>query len=612
MSHRLFNLKLNIQSKSSGIAAWTRVFLKWMSDWTSMTTEQENPEALLLSVFTGHVRLCCRTSARHLGQILLILVLSVGYLLLFGVSSDSAFAFDDLCQSQRSVDDSPVYARRRKRGLIKQHNSETQDVEASYSRYSSPLQREDSIERQQEACRQKAISNGHSISHDLEFSDSAVSGTKLEREGLNQLLESASKGEFNVLYFYSLSRLARESVITMPILKKLVYTYKVRCICVVEGIDTAVTGWEVIASIFSALHEQFIKDLSASVLSGQELALMQGYSVGDWCFGYGSEPVPRSEQSRAGRNSKPRMVYVINEEHAKWVNQIFTWFVDKGFSIGQIVRQLNQQNAPKDHRASTEDWHHTLVVGILSNEKYIGIWPWGEMQNVRDPETGKVHQELRSDEECEKWTREFPYLRIVDDYTFQKAQEKLDANSKKWGQHRRPNGRLNGSSLESNGRRQIRLLHGLLKCASCGSPFHSDGKRTRCRAGKRGTCEVVASAQLNVLETMVLETIGATLEDDQEWFDYALSELSRCHQEYENRVPAAIREKERAIHVLSQKIERLLDSVESGNAPDDFRQRLIRRQEEKTTLEDELRALQREVVTACAAPNAAWLREQLS
>jgi len=324
---------------------------------------------------------------------------------------------------------------------------------------------------------------------------------------------------------------------------------------VTEGIDDKTTSWEVIAAIFALIHEQFIKDLSAAVIRGQEHALLNGFSVGDWCFGYGSEPVPGSEVMRAGRNSKPRMVYVINQEYADWVNKIFTWFVDEGMSISQIVRELNRLKAPKDHRASSKEWHHDLVVILLANSKYIGDWPWGEMQNVRDPETGSICQKPRSEEECEKWKRELPQLCIIDDNTFRRAQEKLDANAEKWEKHRRANGKFTGASTETNGRRKNKLLHNLLKCAHCGSPFHSDGKRARCRGRKRGTCGVVTSVPIQLLESMILEKIGTIILDDDQWFDCAFNELSKQNQEYENRVPAAIREKERELYQVTQKLE---------------------------------------------------------
>lgn len=71
------------------------------------------------------------------------------------------------------------------------------------------------------------------------------------------------------------------------------------------------------------------------------------------------------------------MKYIIDSELAEWVRKIFHWFVIERRSISWIVRKLNELNAPKDHRSTTPDWHHTLVTELLSRTKYIGIWPWG-------------------------------------------------------------------------------------------------------------------------------------------------------------------------------------------------------------------------------------------
>ena len=120
---------------------------------------------------------------------------------------------------------------------------------ASYSRFSSDMQRDESIRDQQRTCREKAKLHDHVISPELEFSDEAVSGTKLERDGLSALIDAAADGSFSTLYFHSLSRLARESVITMPLLKNLVYNFGVRVISVSEGIDSNIPGWEMLAEI---------------------------------------------------------------------------------------------------------------------------------------------------------------------------------------------------------------------------------------------------------------------------------------------------------------------------------------------------------------------------
>ncbi len=247
-------------------------------------------------------------------------------------------------------------ARRRRKRLQKETEREDEsDIAASYSRFSSNQQRDESVTQQQVEARKLAESHGHDLRLDLQFSDEAVSGTKRNRRGLNEMIRGAECSEFKVLYFYSISRLARESVITMPILKRLVHTHGVRVISVTEGIDSEVGGWEVLATILSLVSERFLKELSVSVFRGQQGALAEGYSVGDWCFGFRSEPVEGTDSGWRGRNAKSRMKYVIHAEEAEWVRKVFRWFVVERRSITWIVKKLNRKNAPKDHRASTKD-----------------------------------------------------------------------------------------------------------------------------------------------------------------------------------------------------------------------------------------------------------------
>jgi len=254
----------------------------------------------------------------------------------------------------------------------------------------------------------------------------------------------------------------------MPLLKELVHKHHVRFISVTEGIDSDRDGWEFIASFMSLVHEHYIKELGQNVLRGQEGALLAGYSVGDWCFGYGSQPVPGTEVKRRGRESKPRMAYVIDLETAVWGRRIFHWFVQENRSIGWIVRELNRLKAPKDHRSTTPDWRHPLVVNLLQNRKYIGIWPWGENYNERDPKTGDIRQLPRSDEECAPWVRHFPELLIIDEKTFEDAQKLLQKNADKYARHRDDQGKLRGSSSLNKFGHPIYLVSGLFECSECG------------------------------------------------------------------------------------------------------------------------------------------------
>ncbi|MHC4405306.1 MAG: recombinase family protein, partial [Planctomycetota bacterium] len=349
-------------------------------------------------------------------------------------------------------------------------------IGASYSRFSSDMQRDESNLDQQRKCHEKAATNGHEILSELEFSDEAVSGTKLHRDGLDATLAAAKAGKFKVLYFHSLSRLSRESVITLPLLKQLVYNYGVRVISVTEGVDSNDTAWELIAHIMSIVHEQYVKDLAENVLRGQEGAVLAGLSVGDYCFGYTSEPIPGSEQGRRGRGGKPRKMYIIDPETAAWVTRIFHWFVRERRSLRWIARELNRLGAPKDHRATTTQWRHQYLRRLLQNRKYIGLWPWGEKKNVRDPLTGKVRQKDRTPEECEQWLRHLPHLRLVEDEVFEAAQRLLKINQDAHAGSRKKNGKLNGSKAGSNGCQPRHLLSQLIVCGRCGRTFYVGGK----------------------------------------------------------------------------------------------------------------------------------------
>jgi DNA invertase Pin-like site-specific DNA recombinase len=201
------------------------------------------------------------------------------------------------------------------------------DVGASYSRYSSDQQDSKSIADQQRECRNKAAKEPLEIASDLEFYDEAVSGTKPSRDGFDQMMQAAKQGAFNVLFLYDVGRLARESVISMPTLKLLVYVHKVRVISVTEGLDTAQEGWEVLATILCLHHERYLFYLAKNVFRGQEGNVLDGLSVGDHCFGYDSVPIEGPPKRRRGRNARPEKKYVIIETEADWVRRIFFWLV---------------------------------------------------------------------------------------------------------------------------------------------------------------------------------------------------------------------------------------------------------------------------------------------
>ncbi len=79
---------------------------------------------------------------------------------------------------------------------------------AIYSRFSSQLQSEASIEDQERLCRERAEREGWTVV--ATFADRALSGASMLRPGLQGLLEAASAGRFDVVLTEALDRLSRD------------------------------------------------------------------------------------------------------------------------------------------------------------------------------------------------------------------------------------------------------------------------------------------------------------------------------------------------------------------------------------------------------------------
>ena len=486
---------------------------------------------------------------------------------------------------------------------------------ASYSRYSSDLQSEDSIGDQQRRCRENAAQLGHRIPPELEFHDEAVSGAMRNRVGLDSLMASARQRRFSTLYFFNLSRLARESVIAMPLLKELVYVYHVRIISVSEGIDSDRDGWDLLATLLSVQHERFLKDLSANVLKGQEGTVLATYCVGDWCFGYTSIPDPQGAMRGRGRNAKPRMVYAIDAETASWVRRIFNWFVVDQRSVAWITRELNRLGAPKDHRATTRRWYATYVTRLLKNSKYVGVWPWGEMKNARNPLTGQISQEPRPVEQTERWVREFPHLRIIADDVREAALRRLAEHARRAEHRRTPKGRLNGSKTGNAEHHPRHLLSRLIHCAQCGAIFQASGsygKYLSCPAHEVGDCNCKTQLRRDLAERLILNQIGERILSNPTWLESVQSALLRRHADLQRDRPSELGQAESALQTVDQKIVRLLDLVEAGDAPTDVHSRLRQRQAEKRDLTNQIAALRRMDASDLAPPTDEWVRERLT
>lgn len=483
---------------------------------------------------------------------------------------------------------------------------------ADYCRYSSDNQSDCSIEDQHRTCQNKARSMAMVIPNRLHYTDHAVSGTKLQRDGLQRMLADAAAGKFKVIFFNSLSRLGRESAITVPMLKKLVYGFGVRFVSVTDGVDSTMPNWELIASVLNVYNEQFIKQLAADVFRGTVGTLLKNYSVGDHRFGYDSVPSPGGETSGRGSNAKPKRVYAINETEAGWVRRIFGWYVADGRSATWIARELTKQGAPKDRRSRTDKWQDYGVRSLLKSSKYVGIWPWGLTETVRDPLTGRTSQKPRKSGDPGEWLRVFPGLKIVEEEVFEAAQCRLKRSAERCAPKRGEKGRLRGSRPDGELRH---MLEGLIICELCGDPFHTCGSCAAymgCSGHKGGKCSNNTTLLRSLAERMILEVIGSQILSNASWRQQILAMTIAETQKRLNNGPDEESSLRTMIAENDKARSNLINLIEQGENDPDVRERLKQRRLERDDLQRKLDVIVKRQSSTILMPTADWVDQQLA
>ena len=492
-------------------------------------------------------------------------------------------------------------------------NSKTVIRVASYSRYSTNLQDESSLEQQQNRCREKASQLGMGISSNLEFSDAALSGTKPDRKGVSDLINAAENGLIDVVIVDSLSRLSRELCFTLSTLKNLIQVHGVRFISVSEGIDSALGNWELSAMIMGYTHQEYIKTLGSAVIRGQSHAHLNGFSTGVFPFGYKSVS---KEGSEFGRQRKLRKEVMIHEDNTQWVRKVFDWFVKDKMPIQQIAKELTRLEVPKDHRSTVKHWNHQSISLLLSNKFYIGHCAYGKKTNDRNPLTGKVRQKLRPVEESDKWITVREDLRIIEQVTFDHAQEMLEENRKRYAKKREKSGRFIGATNDIQNPRHH--LQGLFVCSKCNSPFITHGAHyMQCKGNINGLCDVKTCLPRELAKKIIIENLQRSLERNQPLAECLFETLKKSIENRKTNQPNELESLTKNLKEVTSKINRLLDLFENLKEGDpegqkDLQDKIRTRIQEKNNLERQLAKLTGSPKQSTPVPTLPLIQDKLN
>lgn len=262
---------------------------------------------------------------------------------------------------------------------------------AIYTRYSSEMQNDLSLEAQEQRCRQ-AIAERNGVVVAV-YSDGAKSGWSLERDGFNQMRNAAERGKFDAVMFWKFDRLARDHNHTVMIKMLLRHEYGLKLYCV-EGFSEDEDD-----SPYSALMEQMLgvfsafysKNLSSETKRGKRQRALNGEFNGSVApLGYDLVTVA---------NATPQLApgLYINLRQAAIVRRAFRLYATGDYSDADIAKWMMTRPIIQQIRAGRMPVNKEMIRDLLQNRVYTGRVPHSDTQYSGSLGNGKKSSRGRKD-----------------------------------------------------------------------------------------------------------------------------------------------------------------------------------------------------------------------
>ncbi|HET9644324.1 MAG TPA: recombinase family protein [Burkholderiaceae bacterium] len=463
---------------------------------------------------------------------------------------------------------------------------------AIYARVSSEQQKEDkTIASQTAALKAFARQEGYSVPPEWIFEDEGFSGATLVRPGLERVRDLAAEGHIQAVLVLSPDRLSRKYVyqvlLTEEWLKHGVQTVFVKAPHSQTPEDQLLVQFQGMIAEYerAQILERSRRGKRHRAKQG-EVSVLSGAP-------YGYRYVRKTDERSA--------YYEVDEGQAEIVREVFRLYTVEGLSIGAVTRRLNELAVPtKKQQAS---WERSTVWAMLRNPAYRGMACFGKTQEAATRQrcsSRAVRQRAQpprrgprtpEDTPRDQWI-EIPVPALVDERTFELAQERLQ-NNKKFAARR---------TVEPS------VLQGLVHCGQCGYALYRTSTRSsarkiyyyRCLGSDawryQGQPRCTAKPiRLDMLEQTVWDEVARLLEDPT----LIEVEIARRLDAARASDPAK-RHQDRVEHELSQsqrRIERLLTAYQEGLLSlDELRGRMPELRQRESRLKAERDSLNAQLV----------------
>lgn len=250
------------------------------------------------------------------------------------------------------------------------------------------------------------------------YQDDGISGSSLNRDGLNNLLDDMKKEKFNTILVTSVSRFSRNYLDAGNYLENIFPSYNIRFIAPIDNYDSAYYDDEQSFALLLWLNDMYRKDIGNKIRFANESRSKKKYMSSGGIYGLLEDE---------NKN------FIINEEEANVIRLIFKLWID-GYNANKISKYLKENkiiNRAYNHYLKTGQTR--FLAGIDPNEFDKYLWQPSAIRKIiqnKEYNGYAVNREfiikngikIKNDEIIEI-PNALP--KIIDDETFIKAQEKF-------------------------------------------------------------------------------------------------------------------------------------------------------------------------------------------
>ena len=423
-----------------------------------------------------------------------------------------------------------------------------------YGRYSSHNQKDISVEQQFEKGYELAAEYGIRIIDT--YADRAVSGRTDKRRDFQRMMTDAAKGKFRYVIAWKSNRMGRnmlEALINEARLQDL----GVRVLYVEEDFDDTAAGRFAARSMMNVnqfYSENMAEDIKRGLYDNAANCMVAN---GHLPYGYKADET---------------LHYAIDEPKAAVIREIFTR-VSCGEAFVDIMASLNARGIKTSYG---RPWGRSSFQKILSNERYRGIYIYGEVR------------------------KEGGIPRIISDELYFKVQEVITTKKNPQGRHR-----VNGDYL----------LTGKLFCGHCKSPMTGISGTSRsgnlhyyyvCQKRRtEKTCEK-KNLRRDDIELQVAKAIKRrTLDDDTiNWIADSVVEYSQ-HQESASGIGLL----EDQLKDTQRSIKNLMAAIEQGIITPTTKARLMELEKEQSDIDRKITMAKADVIPVNRDQLVGWLKK---